>query len=335
MKTKQHAPVSEQPKNSALIKEEEQKTSENNIAPVKTEEQKRVESENTKFQEESAEYVSNLYSPAKEKEGYFYSTDGTLVSQTKDSKSKDVYIVEKKKNAWDYTNAVKLNLGYDEFIKFAGVIHIESGGDKKETFAIGTAIINASKNGGQSVSYLIGNSNFTKAILNSKYSSFIKAPNNNNFAISGTVNALLYQIGDARGTDYSNGAVMWEGGELAAKGEKQHKPSFYGTSISEEDWKAFSNYWTENKKALKADYKKDKVADISSDYDKEDKSYELEATAGKNKDKTLIKSTAVYGGTIFFGANKTKENKDYPEKYLSIYTDPAKAKSKKNKKQKK
>jgi len=137
--------------------------------------------------------------------------------------------------------------------------------------------------------------------------------------LSSAVNAFLYKLGDKSAIDHSNGAVLWEGGEFAAKGATHHKAKFYGIDVPTYHWNQLKTYYmTTGKTALKRDYGADKVADISTNMSPAGTAYWLKATNYDNR--LLIKSTAVHGGTIFFGKNTgDPRNSDYNWKYLSVF----------------
>ena len=223
-----------------------------------------------------------------------------------------------KKGKLKFKNAQRLNVTHSTFIKFAGVVDQESYGNIKESFALGTTIVNASRNGGVSIESLITNVNFTKAIATTNYELFLKSPDNDKHGISSAINAFLYQAGNKTAIDYSNGALLWEGGEFAAKGANQHKSKFYGLVIPKNHWVQFKNFYkTTGKNSLLKDYKVENVASLSAYFNKDVGAYIVKAV--KQNDRVLLRSTAVHGGTIFFGKNESDpSNADYKWKYLSI-----------------
>ncbi len=253
--------------------------------------------------------------------GDYYNRNGKYLGND-GINDKQVYVADgvdkTKKGKLKFINAQRLNVTHSTFIKFAGVVDQESYGNMKESFALGTTIVNASRNGGVSIESLITNVNFTKAIATTNYMSFLKSPNNNKYGISSAINAFLYQAGDKTAIDYSNGALLWEGGEFAAKGANQHKSKFYGLVIPKNHWVQFNNFYkTTGKNSLLKDYNVEKVASLSAYFNKDAGVYIVKA-AGQNN-RVLLRSTAVHGGTIFFGKNASDpKNADYNWKYLSI-----------------
>lgn len=202
----------------------------------------------------------------------------------------------------------------------AGVINGESSGNKEESLALGTAIINAGNNGGWSLEKLISSSDFTRAILSSRYKDFINAAHNKRHAFLSCINAFKYQSGEFDAIDLSKGALLWEGGELAAKGSEHPKVKFYGIDIPIYHWDQFKIYWNgKGKTALERDYETEEVADIKDYINPKKTAYWLKAT-DKNDNRLLIKSTAVVGATMFFGRNTgDPRNTNYPWKYLTTY----------------
>ena len=100
------------------------------------------------------------------------------------------------------------------------------------------------------------------------------------------------------GTDYSNGAIRWDGFDAAIKGWEHYKSKNQGIAISESHFNTFKNHWTTGNNLVNASGKNNAVFNPlfymtgSVTYSK--------ATQGIWKGMVLYSSSAAYGGTIFW-----------------------------------
>lgn len=101
------------------------------------------------------------------------------------------------------------------------------------------------------------------------------------------------------GTDYSNGAVLWDGFDFAAKGFKHVKPRTLGIHItSSKHLNEYVTYWS--KPNLIKAYSNGAYEEISADFSKNTILEPYPATEGNSKSRILCKSSEQKGGTIFW-----------------------------------
>ncbi len=240
-------------------------------------------------------------------DGDYYDINGNYLGNDAINDQK-VYVadgVDNTKTGKDaFINARDLGVTHSTFLKLASVINQESSGDYKESMAIGTTIVNAkSNNGNISLESLIGNSNFTKAILDKNYQAFLQSPNNAKYAITSSVNALLYMSGERfNAFDYSYGAILWEGGQLAALGANHYHSKFYGMDVLTGHWQQFKTFYENQGSVMLNTFGVKSVADIHSTLNPVYTAYWINSEKSHNY-RILISSTVVHGGTMFFGPN--------------------------------
>ena len=149
---------------------------------------------------DNSQSISSISPPSSDsRSGYYNRHTGDYLG-TDNLKNNKVFVADKfedsKKGSEKFINAEPLNVKHDVFIKMAGVINGESSGNKEESLALGTAIINAANNGGWSLEKLLSSSDFTRAILSSRYKDFINAAHNKRHAFLSCINAFKYQSGE-------------------------------------------------------------------------------------------------------------------------------------------
>lgn len=159
----------------------------------------------------------------------YYTRDGTHRGNDGENDNKTMLSSNKPKDAdkeWSYFDmATDLKIEHSEFLKFAGAIHIESSGNKEESFAIGTTTINKIKRYKESLAKQFINYYFSSTIHEpgkSTWKNFQKNPTNDKFGISSAINATLYKQGIVD-KDLSNGATHWDGRDLLSVGEKHYR----------------------------------------------------------------------------------------------------------------
>ena len=104
----------------------------------------------------------------------------------------------------------------------------------------------------------------------------------------------------AGGEDYSNGALRWDGFDLAAKGFNHIKARTAGISISSDHFNSFKSAWPN--RMIKA-YSGGKYSEFSNNFEARNHP----ATQGPYKGLTLYQSSAVYGRTIFWTPIENKK----------------------------
>ena len=99
------------------------------------------------------------------------------------------------------------------------------------------------------------------------------------------------------GVDYSNGAIRWDGYDLAAKGFGHIKARTFGIEISEDNFKAFKAAWPD--KIIKA-FSGGNYNSFSTNFT----SGVHLATEGENTSRCLLMASGVHGRTIFWRINQ-------------------------------
>jgi RHS repeat-associated protein len=183
----------------------------------------------------------------------------------------------------------QLSVGNSTLNKFANTVAGESSGDKTESYALASAIVNLSKHKSKDILKTIsteGIYGYKDGGNNPNYK------NNAEFSMEAVINALT------GGVDYSYGAIRWDGFDLAGKGFDHIKPRTEGVEISYAHFSTFTKAWSHGTE-LKA-YSSGKFTKVSSNFSS---GIHL-ATAGDHKGRCLLISTAAHGKTIFWGINR-------------------------------
>jgi len=102
------------------------------------------------------------------------------------------------------------------------------------------------------------------------------------------------------GTDYSAGALRWDGFDLAAKGFNHTKARSAGIEISDNNFNAFKAAWPD--KLIKA-FSGGSYTGFSNNFN----SGTHPATQGNNKGLVLYQATVVLGRTIFWGPKSSRK----------------------------
>ncbi|MDF2188425.1 LamG-like jellyroll fold domain-containing protein [Paraflavitalea sp. CAU 1676] len=171
---------------------------------------------------------------------------------------------------------------------FANTVAGESSGDKLESYALASAVVNISKHRNKTILRTLQ----TEGIYGYRDGGNSPAYKNNvEYGMEAAINALT------GGFDYSYGAIRWDGFDLAAKGYNHIKPTTYGVEISHAHYSAFKNAWPNA--VIKA-FSGGKYTSFASNFSS---GIHL-ASSGDNKGRCLLMSTAVHGKTIFWGTNR-------------------------------
>jgi RHS repeat-associated protein len=192
------------------------------------------------------------------------------------------------KTDWDKvianSNTSELSVGNSTLGKFANAIINESSGDQTESYALASTIMNLSRYKNKSVLKTLQTEGIYGYTGNTNYS-------NSEHSMGAVINALT------GGDDYSHGAIRWDGFDLAGRGFDHIKARTFGIEVSEEHLTGFKAAWPDDK--LKS-YSGGKFTSFSSNFT----SNVHLASQGENAGRSLYKSTAVHGSTMFWGVNK-------------------------------
>ncbi len=262
--------------------------------------------------------------------GHYYRKDGTWLFTIE--KNEDVYIYKEEEqntdiqkiinpiysanfNTADYSTSfinedfVRLENNITDLQKFAYIAWREERTNKEGTFAIASSVMNFLNEYN-----LLNPSKISKIsqILNNEFGfTSVKSKlfiNNDDIkkknAFGAAINAIL------GGFDFSNGATHWDGFDFC-RGTEHPKVKNQGVEITNiEHINGMKNYWTTEKlKAISGGkYLSFKELNVQ----------KYPSTEGLTKlGRVLFKSSAQYGGTIFWTPNKTAlENEDYNWNFL-------------------
>jgi RHS repeat-associated protein len=184
-----------------------------------------------------------------------------------------------------FNDSQKLSITNEDLNIYANTVAAESSGNKTESFAIASAISNISK---------YKRKDILKTIQSEGIYGYKDGGNSTNYknnsknGMAAAINALT------GGTDYSGGALRWDGFDLAAKGFNHVKARTFGIEISDNNFNAFKAAWPD--KLIKA-YSGGSYIDFSNNFT----SGLHPATQGNNKGLVLYQATIVLGRTIFWG----------------------------------
>jgi RHS repeat-associated protein len=221
-----------------------------------------------------------------------------------DPSSQEVYLVDYDAAKNEMLRFEKLDISFQEMHYFASKAYGEGHATWQETYAIANCFMNYLKavndkyEAKYGLKYTIGD-----ILLDPDYARASKdaAPPINSgagmIAYGAAINAIM-QAKHGNWIDYSNGAIQWEGAELAAKGKDHYKAMYNGMSFRAEDVEAFKAYYKNNPGLLRDWHKSEVSGDI--------KAGEIKASAGKdNLGKVLLKSNGCIGSSMFFKSNDT------------------------------
>ena len=224
-------------------------------------------------------------------QGDYYARNGKW--QYSDKQSDGFAYVEDSKGSHTFNNQkyTKLPISNSVLNQYANTVAKESSGNKEESYALASTIMNISRYKKKSIEKTLqteGICGYNDGGKSTKYN------NNEKYGMEATINALT------NGKDYSNGALRWDGFDLAAKGFKHVRARTCGIEITPEYFEAFKKAWPDK---LIYSYGGKKYNGFAKDFG----SGEHPATQGPNKNFVLYKSVAVYGRTMFWGPVKNKD----------------------------
>ena len=224
-------------------------------------------------------------------EGDYYNKSGKLLGNdgVKNNKAylATSVLTDKKGIVTSATDKSLLPVTNDVLNQYANTVAQESSGNKQESYALASAISNLSKYKKKSILATLK----TEGIYGFRDGGYkTDYEGNAKYSMEAVINALT------NGKDYSNGAIRWDGFDLAARGFNHPKPKTAGVEISPADFMHFKAAWPA--KLIKA-YSAGKYTSFSSNFH----SGSHPATYGSNKGYVLYSSSAAYGRTMFWKAN--------------------------------
>ena len=189
-----------------------------------------------------------------------------------------------------FQNANVLSLKNSELNIFANTVAQESSGNKIESFALASAIKNLADYKGKSIMQTIqteGIFGYRDGGNNTQYN------NNAEYGMAAVLNAIT------GGKDFSNGAIRWDGFDLAIKGWEHVKSKNQGLGISRSHYQTFYSYWAGGNRLKNASGNKNAIFNPEFQMLGKKLTYSP-AIQGYWKGMVLYNSSAAYGGTIFW-----------------------------------
>lgn len=219
-------------------------------------------------------------------EGYFYKkTTGEADGKNKkyNGTSKKAYAVKEFKEKYYTADVIDLNISNDDLNIFANSTAKESSGNKKESYAIASTIVNLATYRNKTILNTLKTEGIYGYNDGGNSTSY---KNNEKSSMEAVINALT------NGKDNSNGAIRWDGFDLAAKGFNHVKAVDCGIRISETLFNSFKAAWSDD---LINRYSGGKYTKFSDNF----KAGDHKAT-GRNKGCICYEASAVEGLTIFW-----------------------------------
>lgn len=212
---------------------------------------------------------------------YFYFFQ--LWQELTDSRTLDSYQFKIFKEKYYTADVIDLNISNDDLNIFANSTAKESSGNKKESYAIASTIVNLATYRNKTILNTLkteGIYGYNDAGNSTSYK------NNEKSSMEAVINALT------NGKDNSNGAIRWDGFDLAAKGFNHVKAVDCGIRISETLFNSFKAAWSDD---LINRYSGGKYTKFSDNF----KAGDHKAT-GRNKGCICYETSAVEGLTMFW-----------------------------------
>jgi len=147
--------------------------------------------------------------------GDYYSKDGEHLGSDGIDDNK-AYVADGKNADGTFANAKELSVSHSTLKDFAATIHGESSGDKNESFAIGSTVVNYMNSSGKSLSSLVSKeNNYSYAAGKHNYDNI--SNKGSKYEMAAAINALT------GGFDYSLGATHWDGRDLMIDGTSHYR----------------------------------------------------------------------------------------------------------------
>ena len=194
-----------------------------------------------------------------------------------------------------YDNIVKLPLNNSTLNQYANTVAKESSGDFKESYGIASAIYNLAKNNYNGNIYnTLSAKNQIFGFRDGGNSKEYKS--NADFSMGAVINALT------GGYDYSNGAIRWDGFDLAARGFDHPKAKNQGVYLLEKHIQAFKAAWPDE---LINKFSGGKYKSFSKNFKVNPGCNAVfQVATHLHVGMVLYSSSAVHGKTLFWKANK-------------------------------
>ena len=220
--------------------------------------------------------------------GDYYTSNGVLQGKDKFQDNKAYLIASATKDKdGNFINPKLLPVTNSVLNQYANTVAQESSGDKLESYALASAISNLAAYKKKSISKTLQ----TEGIYGYRDGGSSTAYKKNaEYSMEAVINAL------SGGKDYSNGAIRWDGFDLAARGFGHPKPRMSGVDISGPNFLAFKKAWPNN---FISKFSGGKYTSFSSNFS----SGRHPADSGANKGYVLYSASAVHGRTMFWKAN--------------------------------
>ncbi len=220
--------------------------------------------------------------------GDYYTSNGVLQGKDKFQDNKAYLIASATKDKdGNFINPKLLPVTNSVLNQYANTVAQESSGDKLESYALASAISNLAAYKKKSIYKTLQ----TEGIYGYRDGGSSTAYKKNaEYSMEAVINAL------SGGKDYSNGAIRWDGFDLAARGFGHPKPRMSGVDISGPNFLAFKKAWPNN---FISKFSGGKYTSFSSNFS----SGRHPADSGANKGYVLYSASAVHGRTMFWKAN--------------------------------
>ena len=220
--------------------------------------------------------------------GDYYTSNGVLQGKDKFQDNKAYLIASATKDKdGNFINPKLLPVTNSVLNQYANTVAQESSGDKLESYALASAISNLAAYKKKSISKTLQTEGIYGYMDGGSSTAYKK---NAEYSMEAVINAL------SGGKDYSNGAIRWDGFDLAARGFGHPKPRMSGVDISGPNFLAFKKAWPNN---FISKFSGGKYTSFSSNFS----SGRHPADSGANKGYVLYSASAVHGRTMFWKAN--------------------------------
>lgn len=194
---------------------------------------------------------------------------------------------------WDkvisHKDSKTLSVANSTLNKFANTVAKESSGNKQESYALASAIMNLKTHKNKSLARTLSSEGIYGYKDGGNSTSY---RNDARYSMEAALNALT------GGNDLSNGAIRWDGFDFAAKEIDHVKIRTAGAVIKKEHLETFLAEWTDG---FISAYSGGKYKTSSKTLSG---GGAFGATEGTHSGGALYKSNAVLGRTIFWGINK-------------------------------
>lgn len=184
-----------------------------------------------------------------------------------------------------------LSLKNSELDIFANTVAQESSGAKNESFALAGAILNLANYKGKGILQTI----VSEQIYDYRDGGNSTQYNNNaKYSMAAVINAIT------GGKDFSNGAIRWDGFDLAIKGWNHVKSRMQGVGILRSHLKVFYDYWSFGDRLKNASGNRKATFNSAFKMNGNASLTYSPAIKGDWEGMVLYNSSAAYGGTMYW-----------------------------------